>query len=121
MTMTTKIIVALLILGTAGVATWIAVEHYERQRALDAVASQLVDPNSAQFRNVKGQRGNICGEVNGKNRMGGYVGFKPFYVQYGRVDFGPSNADDHDPAASLEYLAALEDWYEERSKVCSAT
>ena len=36
-----------------------------------AVKSQLFDPNSAQFRNQKGN----CGEVNSKNKFGGYVGF----------------------------------------------
>jgi hypothetical protein len=24
----------------------------------------------------------MCGEVNGKNRMGGYVGFRPFFVYF---------------------------------------
>lgn len=46
------------------------------------VRSQLIDPSSAQFRNVAvmsrltGE--SVCGEVNGKNRMGGYTGFKRF-------------------------------------------
>jgi len=45
------------------------------------------DPASAQFRNVRAvdltlqdgtQDRRVCGEVNGKNQMGGYVGFKLF-------------------------------------------
>ena len=47
-----------------------------------AVASLLKDPGSAQFKNVApafhGQA--VCGEVNGKNAFGGYVGFRPFVV-----------------------------------------
>lgn len=42
------------------------------------VRDALLDPSSAQFRN---QNGN-CGEVNAKNRMGGYIGFNRYvYVQ----------------------------------------
>jgi len=46
------------------------------------VADSLKDPGSAQFRNVRfvkyGPGAVICGEVNGKNSYGGYVGFKRF-------------------------------------------
>jgi hypothetical protein len=51
-------------------------------KAKAAVADGLKDPGSAQFRNVAivnylgGQV--VCGEVNGKNSYGGYVGFVPF-------------------------------------------
>lgn len=38
------------------------------------VTDSLIDPSSAQFRN---QNGN-CGEVNAKNRMGGYIGFEKY-------------------------------------------
>lgn len=40
------------------------------------VKEQLKDPDSAQFKDVKGK----CGEVNAKNSYGGYTGFKRFYV-----------------------------------------
>ena len=46
------------------------------------VLTQLKDPNSAQFRNLKildNDRG-MCGEVNAKNAFGGYVGFSAFAV-----------------------------------------
>lgn len=48
--------------------------------AKEAVLEKLNDPNSAQFRNLRiGKSGDlICGEVNAKNRMGGYVGFVTF-------------------------------------------
>ena len=45
--------------------------------------SNFVDPGSVMFRNVT-SRSDLwdiwCGEINAKNRMGGYVGWKPFSV-----------------------------------------
>lgn len=52
------------------------------------VAGMLVDPGSAQFRNVTyhGAGGvSVCGEVNAKNRMGGYNGFMRFW-SYRKAD-----------------------------------
>ena len=47
-----------------------------------ATMTSLYDPDSAQFRNLrnvsKGQEPIICGEVNAKNRLGGYVGYRRF-------------------------------------------
>lgn len=47
------------------------------------VASQLSDPDSALFRNERyvgdwTSSGDYCGEINGKNKMGGYVGYVEF-------------------------------------------
>lgn len=67
------------------------------------IAYGLRDPDSAQFREValvvyKGQAV-VCGQVNGKNAYGGYVGFKPFIggPAFGRVlddlTSGPGSAD----------------------------
>ncbi|WP_180043750.1 MULTISPECIES: hypothetical protein [unclassified Acinetobacter] len=44
--------------------------------AQEVVKNELIDPASAQFKNQKG----FCGEVNSKNKMGGYVGFSRFIV-----------------------------------------
>jgi hypothetical protein len=41
----------------------------------------LTDPGSAQFRNVVQMPGYVCGEVNAKNRMGGFNGYRRFYVE----------------------------------------
>lgn len=50
--------------------------------ASSVTADGLKDPSSAQFRrvNIKNYNGNriVCGEVNGKNSYGGYVGFRKF-------------------------------------------
>lgn len=44
--------------------------------------SNLFDPESAQYRNLRAGRVKdsdvVCGDLNARNRMGGYVGFKPF-------------------------------------------
>ncbi|OFS72059.1 hypothetical protein HMPREF3173_16115 [Pseudomonas sp. HMSC08G10] len=49
-------------------------------RAREAVAAQLKDPASAQFRNerVVGDDRTVCGEVNGRNSAGGYAGFTSY-------------------------------------------
>lgn len=46
------------------------------------VATTLNDPQSAQFRNIKlsADEKFLCGEINAKNQLGGYVGFRPFAV-----------------------------------------
>jgi hypothetical protein len=46
------------------------------------ISATLTDPGSAQFRNVQLSQDQkyLCGEINGKNKLGGYVGFKDFAV-----------------------------------------
>lgn len=53
-----------------------------------AASYNLIDPTSPLFRNIRGKYAKredgtesiiFCGEVNAKNRMGGYTGFSPFY------------------------------------------
>ncbi|SFC32519.1 hypothetical protein SAMN05216344_11416 [Polaromonas sp. OV174] len=78
-------------------------ERSQQPKLLEAqakarITERMIDPKSTEFRNVKAYIGVaarnfysvedasgppvidvVCGEVNSKNRMGGYVGFKPFY------------------------------------------
>lgn len=53
---------------------------HSQAKAKQAAAAELIDPSSAQFRNIASRDGIVCGEINGKNRMGAYVGFTRFYV-----------------------------------------
>jgi hypothetical protein len=53
---------------------------YAEKRARGAAAQLLIDPGSAQFRNVANRDTAVCGEINGRNRMGAYVGFTRFWV-----------------------------------------
>lgn len=58
--------------------------------AKEDVAQSLKDPSSAQFRNMRfvankddvgsTSSGYVCGELNGKNSFGAYVGFERIYV-----------------------------------------
>lgn len=64
----------------------------------DAVTYNLIDPTTPLFRNIRGKYAKredgtesiiFCGEVNAKNRMGGYTGFSPFY---GNIPNGKTTA-----------------------------
>ena len=81
-----KVFVALAIVGViiAGAFAWRAYLMHELRKP---ILERLNDPDSAQFRNewllfgwsewsVKGNI--LCGEVNAKNRMGGYAGYVKF-------------------------------------------
>ena len=49
------------------------------EAAKKEVESRLSDPSSAQYRNITtSSQGVVCGEVNAKNKMGGYTGFEMF-------------------------------------------
>ena len=52
----------------------------EQQSLFDGLTDKLSDPSGAQLRKLarSTQVGMICGELNAKNQMGGYVGFVPF-------------------------------------------
>ncbi|MDN4038674.1 hypothetical protein [Massilia sp. YIM B02443] len=63
----------------AGIFIWKFEDWIKIPKAREAIQSALRDPSSAQFRNEKLTKlGVLCGEVNSKNSMGGYVGFKKF-------------------------------------------
>lgn len=52
------------------------------------VLNSLKDPDSAKFRDLRTSRDLwVCGEVNAKNSMGGYVGFQRFIVLLSMVTF----------------------------------
>lgn len=79
------------------------------------VRSMLTDPESAQFRNVEFRKGTVCGEVNARNRFGGYVGFTPFY---GFLSSGVTGAlvrpakQQPDDESGLRRMAFDNDWRE---------
>ena len=60
------------------------------------MADRFNDPDSAKFRKVVVVRGTVCGEVNAKNLMGGYVGYKRFVVdeEDALVDSGSFKFED---------------------------
>ncbi|ATH99545.1 hypothetical protein EGY22_13065 [Alcaligenes faecalis] len=69
---------------------------YMLHQAREPILARLNDPDSAQFRNERfiggwTISGAMCGEVNAKNRMGGYTG----YVKYYTVLSGGVPVDSH--------------------------
>lgn len=44
------------------------------------IRERLKDPDSAQFKDIYQASAPICEQVNAKNTLGGYTGFKRFYV-----------------------------------------
>lgn len=72
------------------------------------VRRQMFDPDAARFREVIRQAGGRtwCGEVNGRNRYGGYVGFRRFWAD---VDKGQAQVAPPDPTAGavLEQIEAI--------------
>lgn len=81
-----------------GVAAWWFTMARPIEQGKDAVRELLRDPNGAQFRNVRlSSDGHVCGEVNPRNGMGGYAGFRPF------VAMSPG-----DPTRSIAYYESLD-------------
>jgi len=76
------------------------------KRAKDRAAQLLIDPSSAQFRNVEAREKAVCGEINGKNRMGAYVGFSRFYVDVGTWSPAIDPQFDFDDLESARSLCA---------------
>lgn len=86
------------------------------QEAKIIVSDSLTDPESAQFRKLEViDKGNdkfvVCGEVNARNRMGGYVGYRTFIVvDKSAFILDEPNADD---------LAAKFAYYESIAEACA--
>ncbi|WP_164119120.1 hypothetical protein [Sphingorhabdus sp. Alg239-R122] len=58
--------------------------------AKDAVKEQLIDPESAIFDEMNWTGSHICGFVNSRNRMGGYVGWTAFVYDGNKANVGGS-------------------------------
>lgn len=68
----------------------------------EIIAERLKDPDSALFRELKSNGpGQVCGQVNAKNSLGGYVGYKWFWIK-GLEDPNPAVVIDADaPLAGI--------------------
>jgi hypothetical protein len=66
-------------IGLLAMLALTACEPSSFKQAREAVSHNMRDPESSQFRAVAaGYAGAVCGEVNAKNAMGAYVGFRRF-------------------------------------------
>nr|WP_315467126.1 hypothetical protein [uncultured Undibacterium sp.] len=85
------------VLATLAIATASGLHYYPQFKAKNAVREILNDPESARFEGLFSNRktGAVCGYVNAKNRMGGYVGRQLFIVSSnGVVDFDTSSTEE---------------------------
>ena len=65
-----------------GIASCSPTQESHVQKVEGHIRSQMIDPESARFENVEEKRpGLVCGNVNGKNRLGGYTGSQPFVAR----------------------------------------
>ena len=86
-------------------------------RVSAAMASVLVDPDSARYANVRsGSAGSVCGDVDVRGRGGAYVGPRPFVVTpAGAAFIGTSAAirledpSDPFPEVYMQYCATREE------------
>jgi hypothetical protein len=75
--------------------------------AQEAIRQKLKDPDSAQFRRLEIKGNKACLEVNAKNSFGGYVGFRPAFLErdkHGNWDGYVSDSDLLDWDFCLEDL-----------------
>lgn len=79
-------LVATLYVLNIGVPGW-AANPILAYQAEGQVKEHLTDPQSAQFKNKDG----MCGEVNSKNKLGGYAGFQR-YIAAGKNVFFDDNS-----------------------------
>ncbi|HEY0012385.1 MAG TPA: hypothetical protein VGB79_05975 [Allosphingosinicella sp.] len=92
--------IALTAFERRGAATIARARAQRQARDLEAKAKRaletyLFDPFSLRLRNLRsGRGGSVCGEVNAKNRMGAYVGFKDFVVGRDGRTIWMSNSND---------------------------
>jgi len=84
------LVVVVMVVGTG---KWYASSREASQltvKATQYIASSLNDPESAKFRDIRiVGYSTVCGEVNGKNLYGAYVGYKSFVYTL-------NNGFDHD-------------------------
>jgi hypothetical protein len=66
-------------LAVLALLVWVSVDSSEVRAAKRALEDSLIDVDSVQYRNVRTySEGVVCGEVNAKNRLGGYAGYQLF-------------------------------------------
>jgi hypothetical protein len=75
--------------------SWAALRSSDEERLHESVRelvrSGAFDPEAMRFRNMASRTTPtgfhvVCGEVNGKNRMGGYTGYQPFVLRDDRIE-----------------------------------
>ena len=112
------LLVGLLVLASTGARAQVIIDDLrpvgmadsDLRQILERVTDGFFDPISAQFRGLRyveinGQRHIVCGEVNGKNQFGGFVGFRNFYY-----DTKSGLYEIYNPNQTLAQLVFLRLW-----------
>lgn len=94
-----------------GVPDW-AVKPAQEFLAESQVEAHLSDPSSAIFRNKDG----VCGEVNSKNKFGGYGGYNRYIAGGEHVRFDDDSAEFED---AWQFHCILND--EQRAEIFDRT
>lgn len=100
-----KLMSLLAVMGVAA-AAFFTYRFYLIDQLRKPVLAELKDPDSALFRDERiigvwlPKKAILCGDVNAKNAMGGYVGYKPF------TSFGGMYADIATSEVMLEVVNA---------------
>lgn len=109
-------IVLIVVVAVAGAYGW---RWYLIQELRKPILAELTDPDSAKFRNEKLvspwtlEESTLCGEVNARNKMGGYVGYVPFTVDIyngAALSVGGDKFTDEYNKALAATCDPLEDW-----------
>ncbi len=99
--------VAIVIVGLAVIFTLGGNLFEGKEREVqEAVAAQLRDPSSAEFRDLTIGENSSCGEVNGKNGFGAYSGFREFVYARGVVLFEPEQPSGFNVARQTAFYEA---------------
>lgn len=91
--------------------------------AKEKVKRELVDPESALFRDIAVKRMklgglNVCGEVNSKNSLGGYAGYREFFVKNGVAVLKPDAGLAIGEIAQLDVIGAQYKFLAEHLNAC---
>lgn len=93
-------------------------ERTEVDRLQQVVAEMMRDPEATRFRRVYVWNGALCGELNAKNGMGGYVGYQNFVYTNGKLTLEPSSAYSSDLEKLSQQMEAKLDFSRLRSQMC---
>lgn len=109
-----KTVLAVVVLAVIGVAAAFGWRWHLISELREPVLSSLSDPDSAKFRNetlISPWRANnsvLCGEINAKNRMGGYSGYRSFATGIDGDQNRGAEVIDHDDIAKAVCAAVIE-------------
>jgi hypothetical protein len=109
-----KLLAAALGVGVAAAGGWYGYAWWNQRAADEQAAAEVAamqekvrdlmrDPESARFRNLRRVGQTLCGEINAKNAMGGYVGYRHFHYN-GVLSVDPGEGNGYSPQERIEEL-----------------